>query len=106
VAGFIRLAETPGVEGDTFNLGSGTEVSIADLAQMIVDLLGKPISIEVDPARMRPPMSEVQRLLADISLARERLDWEPRVNLREGLGRTIDWIAENLHLYRTDRYQV
>ena len=106
VAGFIRLAETPGVEGDTFNLGSGSEVSIGDLAQMIVDLVGKPVSIEVDPARLRPPKSEVQRLLADNRLACERLGWEPRVNLQEGLIQTIAWIAENLHLYRTDRYQV
>ena len=106
VDGFIRLAETPDVEGDTFNLGSGTEVSIADLAQIIIDLVGKPVSIEVDPARLRPEKSEVQRLLADNRLACERLGWEPRVNLRDGLSQTIAWIAENLHLYQTDRYQV
>ena len=106
VAGFLRLAETPGVEGDTFNLGSGTDVIIADLAKMIIDLVGKPAAIEVDSARLRPEKSEVQRLVSDNRLAYERLGWEPQVSLREGLEQTINWIAEHLYLYQPNHYRL
>lgn len=106
VAGFLRVAETPGVEGETFNLGTGTEVRIAELAEQIISLAGKPVEIKVDLARTRPDKSEVQRLLADNRLAHQRLGWQPQVGLREGLTHTIRWISDHLHLYRPGEYQV
>jgi nucleoside-diphosphate-sugar epimerase len=68
--------------------------------------VGKPAKIVVDPTRLRPAKSEVQRLLADNTLARERLGWEPVVPLEAGLGKTIDWIADHLDLYQPNNYQV
>lgn len=106
VAGFLKVAEIPGVEGETFNLGSGCEVSIGELAAEIIALAGKPVKIEVDQARLRPEKSEVQRLLSDNHLARERLGWQPDVPLQEGLQRTISWIREHLHLYQPKQYQM
>jgi NAD dependent epimerase/dehydratase len=106
VAGFLRVAETPGVEGLTFNLGTGTEVRIGDLAQEILEITGRPVQVQVDETRLRPEKSEVQRLLADNSRARRRLGWQPQVTLREGLSRTIDWIASHLELYQPGRYQL
>jgi dTDP-glucose 4,6-dehydratase len=106
VAGFLKVAETPGVEGETFNLGAGHEVTVAELAQEILALVGRPVEIVVDSARLRPPKSEVQRLLSDNSLARQRLGWTPQVGLSAGLRRTIDWIAANLERYRPTQYQV
>ncbi|MFQ5921934.1 MAG: GDP-mannose 4,6-dehydratase [Anaerolineales bacterium] len=106
VDGFLRVAQTPGVEGETFNLGTGTEVRIQDLAQEIVDLIGRPVDIRVDPLRLRPERSEVQRLCADSSRAGERLGWVPEISLQEGLRRTIDWVAENLHRYQVGVYRV
>ena len=106
VEGFLRAGETAGVEGQVFNLGSGREVSIADLAQEILDLIGRPVDIQVDPARLRPAKSEVQRLLSDNRLARERLGWTPQVHLRQGLQHTIEWISANLELYHLAGYQV
>ncbi len=106
VDGFLRVAETPGVEGETFNLGTGREVSVGELAREIIALTGKPVEIVVDSARFRPEKSEVQRLLSDNSLARQRLGWQPVVSLTEGLSRTIEWVAANLHRYRPDQYTV
>jgi dTDP-glucose 4,6-dehydratase len=106
VAGFLRVAETPGVEGETFNLGTGSEVRVGDLAEEIIALIGRPVEIVLDAARLRPEKSEVQRLLSDNRLARERLGWEPAVGLRQGLKETIAWIKAHLDLYRPSRYQV
>jgi dTDP-glucose 4,6-dehydratase len=105
VDGFLKVGHTPGVEGQTFNLGSGEEIRVGDLAKEILTLVDRPVRIEIDQQRLRPEKSEVQRLLSDNTLARQRLGWEPRVPLRQGLQRTIDWIAENLERYRPALYQ-
>jgi dTDP-glucose 4,6-dehydratase len=106
VAGFLCAAETPGIEGETFNLGSGNEIRIADLANEIIALVEKTVEIQVDPDRLRPARSEVQRLLSDNRLARQRLGWSPSVDLHTGLARTVEWIRDHLHLYQPKRYQV
>jgi dTDP-glucose 4,6-dehydratase len=104
VAGFLKVAETPGVWGETFNLGFGAEVSIADLAAEIIQLINRPVQIEVDQARFRPGKSEVQRLLSDNRKARQCLGWQPEVTLTEGLRRTIDWVQSNINRYRPSQY--
>ncbi len=106
VAGFLRAAETPGVEGETFNLGTGAEVRIGDLAEAIISQVGRPVRIEIDPARLRPEKSEVQRLLSDNRLAQQRLGWSPQVDLETGLARTIAWIRDHLEFYRPSQYQI
>jgi dTDP-glucose 4,6-dehydratase len=106
VNGFLRVAETAGVEGETFNLGAGNEVRIENLAHQIIEIIGKPIKIEMDSTRLRPEKSEVQRLLSDNRRAKERLGWAPQVELAQGLEKTIAWIQQNLELYRPEQYQV
>ncbi len=106
VDGFLRVSSVPGVEGETFNLGTGIEVSVSDLAQEIISIINKPIEIVIDSERLRPDKSEVQRLLSDNRLARERLGWVPQVELRDGLYQTIAWIGDHLHLYQLGQYQV
>jgi nucleoside-diphosphate-sugar epimerase len=106
VDGFLKAGETPGVEGETFNLGTGQEVSIGELAGEILRQVGRPVRIEIDPVRLRPEKSEVQRLLSDNRLAGERLGWQPQVSLEEGLRRTIAWMRKHLDFYEPGRYQV
>ncbi|MFC1878365.1 GDP-mannose 4,6-dehydratase [Chloroflexota bacterium] len=106
VAGFLQVAQAPDVNGGAFNLGTGSEVSIGELANTIIDLVGRPVSIEIDPARLRPAKSEVQRLLSDNSRAKEFLGWTPQVPLREGLKQTITWIRENLGRFQPENYQI
>lgn len=107
-AGFIALAETPGLEGREINIATGTEISMADTLHTISRLMGQDVEYVVDPQRLRPTASEVRRLCGDNSLITSLTCWRPRVTLEEGLRKTIDWftVPENLHRYKTDQYNV
>jgi len=106
VDGFLKAGQTPSVEGETFNLGTGSEIRIGDLAREIISLVGIPKKIVVDPDRFRPENSEVQRLLSDNRLAKDRLGWEPKVSLTDGLKQTIDWVSDHLMSFKPGEYQV
>ena len=106
VEGFVLAASTPTAVGRTINIGSGREISILDLSQMIARLIKKQLKIETEKQRVRPGASEVERLLADNRLARELLGWEPRVGLEDGLKRTIEWMRQNSGRYRSGVYIV
>jgi dTDP-glucose 4,6-dehydratase len=69
-------------------------------------LLERPLRTELDPGRLRPPKSEVDRLVSDPTLAAHLLGWQARVGLREGLVPTIAWIADNAGRYRQGEYTV
>ncbi|MYR96985.1 MULTISPECIES: GDP-mannose 4,6-dehydratase [unclassified Streptomyces] len=105
-AGFLALADCDRALGESVNLGTGREISVGDLAKALITASGRDAGIVVDPARLRPSGSEVHRLLSDNTRAREWAGWEPEVTLEEGLERTSAWVAENLHLFAPDRYQV
>lgn len=106
VRGFLLAAQAPGIEGQTFNLGAGSEIQIGELAKQVIRLAGRPVKIELDEDRLRPVKSEVQRLLSDNRLARQRLGWEPQVSLEQGLVETIAWIREHLDLYQPGTYTI
>ena len=106
VNGFLAVGRATAVEGETFNLGKGEEVSIRELAEEIISLVGKPVEIRVDESRLRPVKSEVQRLLSDNRQAMQRFGWSPMVGLRQGLEITINWIRDHLDLYQPGQYQV
>ena len=106
VGGLIAAAAAPGVEGRVINLGTGNETSVQSVALLVAELLGREIAITSSQERERPATSEVERLLADIREAHERLGWEPVVALREGLVRTIEWFSSALHAYKPLVYNV
>ncbi|HOT53039.1 MAG TPA: GDP-mannose 4,6-dehydratase [Anaerolineaceae bacterium] len=105
VSAFIKAAEIPDLEGETFNLGSGSEVSVRELTEEIVALTNSRARVIVDEERLRPEKSEVLRLLADNSKARRVLGWSPQVSLREGLIKTIEWVRANMDFYRPGKYE-
>ncbi len=105
VSGFMKAAQAMGAEGKTFNLGTGREIRIGDLARLVIEKVSRPVKIVVDEERLRPERSEVQRLLSDNSLAKKLLGWQPLVSFEEGLERTIDWVSSHLDLYRPGRYE-
>lgn len=106
VAGFMAAAANSNAVGGVFNLGSGREISIGELARTIIEISGKGVEIETDTNRMRPSNSEVERLLANSSLARETLGWQAEVSLEDGLQRTMEWVAANIELFRSNVYSV
>lgn len=105
VDGFLAAAIKP-VVGQTINLGTGREISVGDLAELIARIAGRSVRVVGDERRLRPARSEVDRLLADSTRAQAQLGWEPRVSLEEGLQKTIPWIAANLAHYRPADYVV
>jgi NAD dependent epimerase/dehydratase len=105
-AGFVAAATSEAAVGRTIQLGTNHDVSIGDLVDMVAEVLGQELTVETDPARVRPDKSEVERLISGPELARELLGWEPTVDLREGLSRTIEWIERNTHRYRVDHYVI
>jgi nucleoside-diphosphate-sugar epimerase len=82
------LAATSDVTDDVFNLGSGTETTLAELAEVLLKVMVSDLVPEYGPARKVNP---VPRRLADISHAGERLGWKPEVDLETGLRRLVTW---------------
>ncbi|MGI6740030.1 MAG: GDP-mannose 4,6-dehydratase [Brevefilum sp.] len=106
VDGFIKAALTEDVDGETFNLGYGEEVTIGALADLIIALVGRPVEIVVDDERLRPEKSEVMRLLSDNTKASQMLGWQPKVDIRTGLGLTIDWIRQHIKYFHPGHYEL
>ncbi len=103
--GFIEVAESESV-GMEINIGSGQEISIEDLIRKIISLVGRDIVVEHDKERVRPAHSEVERLCADNTWARNVLGWSPKVSLTHGLEETISFIKSNPGFYDPDKYRV
>lgn len=112
VEGFVKAMSNDAVVGRVTNLGSGFEISISDAARLIADLMSVDIEIVCEAERLRPKNSEVERLLASNSLARERMQWSPSLSgidgLRQGLAETIDWFRQPsmLALYKTNIFNL
>jgi len=112
VAGFISLLEGTGNYGQVVNFGSGFEISIGGLFDLICEIVGVRVEILADQIRQRPELSEVDRLWCDNSKALNLLGWSPRYagvdGLRRGLSETISWLSDynNLKLYRSDIYNI
>jgi NAD dependent epimerase/dehydratase len=106
VAGFLAAATAPGAVGQTIQLGTGRDVSVLEILELVGEALGRRLTPVHDPVRLRPPASEVQLLISAPDLARNVLGWTPRVELVDGLRRTIDWIAANTDRLNTDGYAI
>jgi dTDP-glucose 4,6-dehydratase len=112
VSGFIAALNSQGGLGDVINIGSNFEISIGDTAQLIAETMGVDIEIVTDEDRLRPPNSEVERLWAANSKAKQLLGWEPtfggRDGFRRGLELTAEWFRqpENLRAYKADIYNI
>jgi NAD dependent epimerase/dehydratase len=106
VSGFLAVAECDRAVGEVVNIGSGREISVGDLVQLLVEITGSRAHVVTEDERLRPAASEVERLLCDNSRALEWAGWSPKVPLEEGLRRTSDWIRDNLDLVDTPGYSI
>lgn len=104
--GFIELAKTEGIEGEDFNIATGTEISMGDTLNLIAKLMNADVTFTVDEARLRPSNSEVFRLCGDNTKITAATAWRSKISIEEGLRRTIDWFTDsrNLAKYKTDIY--
>ena len=104
VEGFLLAGQAGLWDGETYNLGSGQEISIGDIAELIFKIMGKQPVIQVEQSRLRPEKSEVLRLISDNQKVKAALGWQPKVGMEEGLRRTIAWINAHLDLYNPEEY--
>jgi dTDP-glucose 4,6-dehydratase len=88
VEGFLRLMESE--ERTPVNLGNPEELTVAELAQAVLELTGSKSAIERQPL----PGDDPRQRRPDISKAKRILGWEPKVPVREGLVRTIEWFRQ------------
>ena len=110
VRAFMALADAPAeaVVGRTLNAGTGIEISIRDLVNLIGAAAGVEVEVVEEPERLRPAGSEVMRLLCDNSRLTTATGWKPAVSLQEGIAATAEWFArpENLARYKWGSYTV
>jgi len=112
VAGFIAVLESDKGCGEVINFGSNFEISVGDTARLIAEVMNADIEILTDEVRLRPTHSEVERLWADNSKARELFGWAPKYaeldGFKRGLAETVEWIedADNLRGYKADIYNI
>ena len=106
--GLLLIAENDQTIGETINIGSSFEISIFDTLEIIKDLMGSDVNFITDNERMRPEKSEVYRLWCDNTKIKKLTGYAPRVNIKEGLQKTIEWITkpENLKQYKAHLYNV
>lgn len=104
VEGMIKISRAKKLNGSVTNIGSGFEISIENLALEIAGICGVKIDFHLAKDRLRPKQSEVERLYCDNSRLVQNTKWQPQSTLRQGLEKTIDWIRENIHQYKTDIY--
>jgi nucleoside-diphosphate-sugar epimerase len=101
VDGIVRATEYDGAPSAIFNLGNTTEITILELAHMIHELCRtcRPLQLKLVPyASFGGQYEDVMRRIPDITRARNVLGFEPRVELREGLEKTIDWQRRAMQL--------
>ncbi|MHB8656863.1 MAG: GDP-mannose 4,6-dehydratase [Solirubrobacteraceae bacterium] len=106
VAGLLRIAECEAAVGEVVHLGSGRDVSIGELVELIGELLGKDLQVVREEERIRPNHSEIPRLLCDCTKIHAMTGWSARIDLRDGLRRTLDWLGDNQHRFRSERYVI
>lgn len=107
VEAFLMGASVEGIEGEVFNLGTDSEIAIGDVVRSVASLTGfTNKKVRTAEERVRPKASEVYRLRSDYSLAKQRLSWEPKISLKEGLKKTIEWIRHYPQDYSSAGYAV
>lgn len=106
VLGMMHAVGCDALLGRSTNIGTGTEISVGDLANKIIRMIDRKVEIVQHTKRLRPTNSEVERLLADSSFMRQTTGWKNQVSLEDGLAQTIDWISQHMGLYRPKEYAI
>ena len=105
--GIMACAQAPAsAEGEVINLGTGVEVTVGDVVEMVLGIVGRDLPVVTADERIRPGKSEVHQLLADASKAKRLLGWESEVSFEDGLRRTVEWMRDSLGEYRPSVYTV
>ncbi|WP_340203194.1 SDR family NAD(P)-dependent oxidoreductase [Ascidiimonas sp. W6] len=107
VAAILKIAAQPTLAGQTFNICSGTEISIKELATQLIQKIKPDTQLLEDAQRLRPENSEVYRLYGDASFLKTKTNWKPVYDLDKGLDKTVQWFSkpENSNRY-SKRFEI
>ena len=105
---FIEIAKSDSLIGQDCNIATEQEISIGDLAQLIISKINPKAKIVTEEQRLRPEKSEVFRLLGSRKKLEELTGWKTKVSLDEGINQTIEWFSskENLKQYKANIYNL
>jgi NAD dependent epimerase/dehydratase len=112
VSAFIAALNSKQGIGEVINFGSNYEISIGDTVNLISEVMGVEVEIETEKVRLRPERSEVERLWAENTKAKDMLNWSPaysgRDGFKRGLTETAAWFVDpvNMARYKHDQYNV
>ena len=112
VGGFVKALQSDRGIGEVVNLGSNFEVSIHQIANLIAKSFNTEIEIVTQRERLRPDNSEVERLWADNSKAKQLFNWSPSYTqlqgLEKGIKETVNWFqnSSNLDSYKSEIYNI
>lgn len=106
VRGFYEIAMSEDTIGEVVNIATQDEISIGQLAEEMIKQINPSAKIVTDEARLRPEKSEVNRLLGKNEKILKVTNWKPNYSLEEGIEETIEWLKDNLSVYKTDIYNV
>ncbi len=106
VAGFLAIAACDAAIGSEINISTQNEVSIGQIATEIISQINPNASLICDEIRLRPELSEVERLLGSNYLIRSLTNWEPKHTLSTGIQETIRWFESNQKHYKAHLYNI
>ncbi len=106
--GFLNIAESDSLIGHEVNVASQTEISIGDLASLLISKINNKATIKLDQKRLRPKNSEVFRLMGSVEKLLKFTNWNQKYSFEKGIDETIEWFSkkENLENYKSDIYNV
>lgn len=104
--GFIEIAKSDKTVGQEINIATQQEISIGELAQEIISQINPNAKIVCDEQRLRPEKSEVNRLLGSNEKIKELTNWKQQYSFSEGIHETIEWLKENMDMYKADIYNI
>lgn len=105
-AGFIAIAKSDQTIGEEINIATQREISIGELANEIIRQINPAARIVCDEQRLRPEKSEVNRLLGSNEKIKKLTQWKPSYTFEQGIRETISWMKDNMHHYKSERYNV
>lgn len=106
VEGFSTIAEHDATVGEEINIATGREISILEIAQMLIEMINPDATLKQDNGRVRPNNSEVERLCGSNEKVKTLTTWTPRFSLADGLKETVSFLRGNLGKYKTSAYGI
>lgn len=104
--GFLEIYKSEKLFGEVTNIGMSQEINIGDLVKKISSLISIHTNVITDTLRVRPENSEVERLLCDNNKLIKNTNWIPDYDLDKGIIETIEWLKNNIDLYKPHIYNV